>query len=242
MHETGYLKYVLIKYTYGIGVSQHKAGSIVAKDRLQRLEVHAAVGSGGDIHHVIAAHGRCGGIGTVGGIGNDYLVALGIPPAVVVLLDEQHAGELAVGACGGLEGHIRHSGDLAKVLAYGVEHFQAAFGGVLGGEWVNGRKAWQRSHLLVNAGIVLHGAGAQRIKAAVHAVYPVVQLGIVAGNVGLAHFGQCGFYFAPELLGELYGLHVALGQYGALASGRALFEYQLHYASTSLTTSMALSS
>ena len=213
VYETGYLKYVFIEYAYRIGVSQHKAGSIVAKDRLQRLEIHAAVGGGGDIYHLIAAHRRRGGVGAVGGIGNDYLVALGIPPTVVVLLDEQHAGELAVGACGGLEGHIRHSGDLAKVLAYGVEHFPAAFGGVPGGEWVNGRKAWQRGHLLVNAGVIFHGAGAQRIKAAVHAVYPVVQLGIVAGNVGLAHFGQRGFYFTPELLWELDGLHIALGQY-----------------------------
>ena len=213
VYEAGYLKYVLIEYAYCIGVSQHKAGSIVAKDRLQRLEINAAVGGGGDIYHLIAAHRRCGGIGTVGGIGNDYLVALGIPPTVVVLLDEQHAGELAVGACGGLEGHIRHSGDLAKVLAYGVEHFAAALGGVPGGKGVDRGKAGQRGHLLVYAGVIFHCAGAQRIKAAVHAVYPVVQLGIVAGDVGLAHFGQRGFQFTLKLLWELDGLHIALGQY-----------------------------
>ncbi len=54
------------------------------------------------------------------------LVRLVSPRAVVVLLDEQHAGELTVGAGGGLEGHAVHAGDLAEILPGGVQHLLAA--------------------------------------------------------------------------------------------------------------------
>ena len=45
---------------------------------------------------------------------------------VLILLDEQHAGELAVGAGRRLEGHIRHAGDLAEILLGGVDDLLAA--------------------------------------------------------------------------------------------------------------------
>ncbi len=82
------------------------------------------------------------------------------------------AGELAVRTGGGLEGHAVHAGDLGRDSALrGVQHLPAAGYGVLRGlQGMHAGKARQGRHLLVDAGVVLHGAGAQRIKAVVDAV------------------------------------------------------------------------
>ena len=104
------------------------------------------------------------------------------------------------------------------------------------------RKAGQGCHLLVDAGIILHSAGAQRIETAVHAVDLLDKLRIVAGDVRLAHFRQGGLFLAPQGIGQGYALHIAGGQNGAPAAGHALFKDQLHLASTSFTMETALSS
>ena len=141
-------------------------------------------------------------------------------------------GELTVGAGCGLEGHAVHAGDLAEIAGGGLVHLAAALDGGRGRERVDGGEAGQSSHFLVDAGIVLHGAGAQGIEAAVHAVDPLAELGIVAGNVGFAELGQGKLGLA--LIGgvKLDLGHVARGQQTGLAAGYALLKNQLH-ASTS---------
>ena len=160
----------------------------------------------------------------------------------MVLLDQQHAGKLAVGAGGGLEGHIVHAGDLAQVLFGGVQHLLHAL--LIGGrrQGVNGGKALQRGHLLVNAGVVLHGAGAKGIEAAVDAVNLLAKLGVVAGDIGLAHLRQGRRGIAAQGGGQGRFRHVAGRQKAAMAAGNALFKDQLHFASTSFTMAAVLSS
>ena len=119
--QPGDLQNVLVENAHGVGIGQHQPRHIVSQHRLQGLQIHAAVGGGGDVHHLIAAHGGGGGIGAVGAVGNDDLGALMIAPCIVILLDQQHAGELAVSAGGGLEGHAVHAGDLAEIAAGGAD-------------------------------------------------------------------------------------------------------------------------
>src|SRR5699024_951647 len=190
--QAGDLQDVVVEDAHGVGVGEHQPRGVVPQHGLQGLQVHAAVGGGGDVHHLVAAHGGGGGVGAVGGVGNDDLPPLAVAPGVVVLLDEQHAGELAVGAGGGLEGHVVHAGDLAEVALGGVQHLPAPGGGVGGSQGVDGGEAGQGRHLLVDPGVVLHGAGAQGVKAAVDAVDVLAQLCVVAGDGGLAHLRQGG--------------------------------------------------
>ena len=160
----------------------------------------------------------------------------------MVLLDQQHAGELAVSAGGGLEGHAVHAGDLAEIAAGGVQHLPASGHGVLRGQGMHPGEARQGRHLLVDAGVILHGAGAQRIKAAVDTVNVLAQLRVVAAQIHLAELRQGRGLLPPQLLRQLHLLHVAPGQDAAPAAGNALFKDQLHLLSTSFTTAAVSSS
>ena len=205
--QPGDLQNVLVENAHGVGIGQHQPRHIVSQHRLQSLQIHAAVGGGGDVHHLIAAHSGGGGIGAVGAVGNDDLGALMIAPCIVVLLDQQHAGELAVSAGGGLEGHAVHAGDLAEIAAGGIQHLPASGHGVLRGQGMHPGKARQGRHLLVDAGVILHGAGAQRIKAAVDAVNVLAQLRVVAAQIHLAELRQGRGLLPPQLLRQLHLLH-----------------------------------
>ena len=161
MDQPGDLQNVFVEDAHGVGVCQHQAGGIVPQGRAQAVQVHAAVGAGGDVHHLIAAHSRRGGVGAMGRVGHDDLGALVVAPGVVILLDQQDAGELAVSACRRLEGHAVHAGDLAEIFPGGVQHMAHTGQGLPGGQGMAVGEARQGRHLLVDAGIVLHGAGAQ---------------------------------------------------------------------------------
>ena len=236
--QTGDLQNVLIEDANGIGIGEHQSGGVFAQHLPEGLQIHTAVGGGGNVHHLIAAHGGSGRVGAVGGVGDDDLGAAAVAPRLVVLLDEQDAGELAVGAGGRLEGHIRHTGDLTQILLGGLQHVPAAFGGMLGAEGMDAGKAGQGGHLFINPGIVLHGAGAQGIEAAVNAMDLPAQLAVVPGDVGFAHLRQGRRLGPGKSLRQFHGLHITGGKHGAAATGHAFLKNQFHWASTSFTMAM----
>ena len=57
-----------------------------------------------------------------------------------------------------------------SVLLQPVHHFQRALHRLVGLQRVDAGEAGQAGHVLVDLGVVLHGAGAERIEAAVDAV------------------------------------------------------------------------
>ena len=196
MHQPCYFQYVFVKYANGVGVGQHKARGIVAKHAFKRSYIHAAVFGRGNIDHLIAAHSRRGRISAVRRIRHDYLGALFIAARIMVLLDEQNTSKFAVRARCGLKGHIVHAGYLAKILPCGVKHPSAALYAVFRRKRMHRRKAVERGHFFIYARIVLHGAGSQRVKAAVHAVYAPAKPGIMAAYVRFAHFRELKLAFS----------------------------------------------
>ena len=131
-----------------------------------------------------------------------------------------------MGPGGGLEGHGVHTGDLTQQLLRLVEHLQAALDRLLRLEGVHLAEAWQGGHVLVNLGVVLHGAGAQGVEAVVDAVDPLGQGGVVAGQLRLGHVGQVQGLGAG--VGRRYLRHIAGGHQGQVLTGRALLKNQLH--------------
>ena len=241
VHELRDLENVLVKDADRVRVRQHESRDIVAEDLFELLEIDASVRRGGDVHDLVAAHRRRRGVGTVRGVRHDDLGALRVVVRIVILLDEQHAREFAVRARCGLEGHAVHAGDLAKILAQRVEHFKCAADRGFRRERMDVRKALHRRRFFVDARVIFHGAGTERIEAAVHAVHLLTKLGVVTGNVGFAHLGKPRRDFAPERFGKRGRGDVALRQDIALAPFDALFKDQLH-ASTSFTTETTSSS
>ena len=55
---------------------------------------------------------------------------------------------------------------------------------------MNGGKAFQRRRLLVDGGVVFHGAGAERVEPVVDAVDLLFQLGVMAADVRFRKFRQ----------------------------------------------------
>ena len=222
--DPGDLQDVPVKNPHRVGVGQHQTGGVRPHGAAQGLHIHAAVFAGGDVHHREARHDGGGRIGAVGGVGDDDLGPGGVVPPGVVRLDEQQAGELAVGPGGGLEGHGVHAGDLPQELFGFVENLQTALDRLLGLEGVN--LGEQGGHVLVDLGVVLHGAGAQGVEAVVHPVDPLGQGRVVAGQLRLGDVGQVQGLRPGTGEGDLR--HVAGGHQGQVLAGSALFKNQLH--------------
>ena len=249
--DLGDLQNVLVDLADGVGVGQHQGGRVGTDRGAQGVQVHHAVGRGGDGAHLVAAHGRRGGVGAVGRVGDDDLFPGVVAAGVMVGLDEQDAGKLTVGAGGGLEGHGIHAGDAAQVLlGQGVDRL-AAGDRVLGLEGMDVGELEEVGNDLVDLGVVLHGTGAQGIEAVAHAEGAAGQGVIVAGEIVLAHLGETGGRAPAEGGGDLHGgdlrggVEVQGGLIGGedlvAAAGLAQFKNQFHFPYASLMTATASS-
>ncbi len=218
--QPGDLQNVLVENAHGVGIGQHQAGGVVAEHGLERLKIDAAVRRGRDVHDLIAAHGSCSRVRAMSGIRNDDLRALLIAAGIMILLDEQDAREFAVRTGCGLECHAVHARDLAQILLCQLQHAAAALHRVGGSQRMDTRKAGQRGHFLVDPGIILHRARAERIEAVVHAVDVVVQLRIVAAEVLLAQLRQNGSLRAAQRLRQRCLLDVTRREDAAAAAER----------------------
>ena len=72
-------------------------------------------------------------------------------------------------------------------------------------------KARQGCHVLVDAGVVFHGAAAQGIEPLVYAVHLLGQRFIVAGQLALGQFRQIKRGLARKFLRQRRGGHVRRG-------------------------------
>ena len=234
------LKNVLVKNTDGIRVREHQARGVGADCRAQRVQIDTAVRAGGDVHDLIAAHGSRGRVRAMGRVRNDDLRSGSIAAFGVICLDEQHAGQLAVCARSRLERDRVHAEHFAELAAQHVQRLQRALRRFDRLQRVQLRKARQRRHFLVDLGVILHGAGAERIESVVHTVNALAKRRIVPRQLVLADLRQA--QLRRALVCERVLRHVALRQQTHVMSGSALFKNQLHAPSTSFTAAAASSS
>ena len=95
----------------GGGVGEHEGGGVFVDEAFELGDVDHALGVGLEVGDLVADDGCGCGIGAVGGVGDDDLFT-GVALGLVVGAGQQDAGELAVGAGGGLERDGVHAGDL----------------------------------------------------------------------------------------------------------------------------------
>ena len=166
------------------GVGEHQAGDVVVGLGPQVVEVDVALRVGPDLDHLVAGHGDRRGVGPVGGVGREHLG----PVLAVVLVEgagEQHAGQLAVRARRGLERDVRQPGDLGERGLEVAHELQRALGSPRVLERVQPGVAVERGDALVELGVVLHRARAQRIEAGVQVEVALGQAVVVAHDLGL---------------------------------------------------------
>ena len=116
----------------------------------------------------------------------------------------------------------QQSGDFGQVMLCQVqegEHPLQGRGGLVGVQIGHARQGRQP---LVPFGVVLHGTGAQRIHARVHAKVPLGEADVVPDHVHLAHLGEIRD-LAGELCGHLSAFDVATGQRKTAAAFASTF-------------------
>ena len=141
----------------------------------------------------------------------------GLAPVGVVGAGQQQAGELAVGAGRGLEADVRQAADLAQRLLQQPHQLQRPLGParVLGR--VQAGVAGQRRDPLVEARVVLHRAGAERVEAGVEVEVAPREAVVVADDLRLGDLRQAA---AARRAGALAGISSSSGGSGTSGVGQ----------------------
>ena len=189
MHDVRHLGDVFLEHADGVGIGDHDPGDIFGDGARQGFGIHHAARVGRDVFDRVAGHVRGGGVGAVGGIRNQKLLAR-VALSGERGVNQQNAGELAMRAGGGLQSDRVHAGDFEQAALQLGAHLHRALRERVGLIGMNPRHAVDARGLFVDARVVLHGAGAQRIQAQVDGVIPGGEAREVADDVHFADFRE----------------------------------------------------
>ena len=210
----------------GGGVGEHEGGGVFVDHLFELGDVDHALGL--DLRLATWYPQTAAVAGFVPWAESGMMIFLrGLPFALVVGADEQDAGELTVGASGGLESDGVHAGDLDEGVGEGAHDGEHALREGLGLVGVGFGDALEAGDELVDAAVVLHGAGAERVHAEVDGVVPGGHAGEVADELDLGELGHDAEVFAGDVAEELLGVdrgHVERGHAVGFFAGRGLFE------------------
>src|SRR5262245_38280860 len=132
----------------------------------------------------------------------------------------QEAGELAMRSGGGLQRHAREAADLGEPLLQLEHQREVALHGVEILQRMSLGEGREPRDLLIDLGIVFHGAGAERIEAAIDPEITLRQREIVPHHIELRELGEA-VIFAQVGCWNLRLRHVGLRQIDATSAGDA---------------------
>jgi hypothetical protein len=152
--------------------------------------------------------------------GTRILTALGVAAVQVVLAHDQHAGQLAVRAGRGLQGDGSEAADLGQIDLQLEQELHRTLGHLRILQGVQVGEAGQAGRLLVDLGVVLHGARPQRVEGGVDGHVLLAQAHEVAHHVELAQLRQRQFAGRAQvsIVGQRRGRHVQHRQQRAMAA------------------------
>ena len=147
----------------------------------------------------------------MGGIGNNDLGA----PAATRLMpgsDHQHAGQFPLRSGRWLQTDGGKAGNLRQRSFQPIHQLQCPLIQRFRGLRVDVAKARQPCRYLVDFGVVLHGAAAQRIKSAIDPVVPGRQARVVADDINFRQFGEVSNFITQQFGSRCYLRHIGSGQ------------------------------
>ena len=192
VHQGCNLQNLGLEQAQGVGVGHHDTGYFVVQKRFEGFYVNAAVLQGLHFHYLEAADGSRCRVGAMGAVRNNDLGAFEVSPHHVIGTHEHKARELTMGAGAGLKSESMHSGNLCKCRIHSFIHFAGAFRCTGGHQGMQAGKTGQGAHLFIDLGIVLHGAGTQRIEAGIYTKVHLGEVVVVADHLRLAYLGKAG--------------------------------------------------
>ena len=170
-----------------IGIGQHQSCHIGIHGAGEVNHVDATLFIRLEGAHLVAGNGHAGRVRAMRGIRNQNVLA-GIAALGKIGVNHQDAGQLSLRSGGGLKGNGIHAGYFLKAAGGFVQNPQAALGQRLRRVGMLRRQARQSRYHFIDAGVVLHGAGTERIKSRVHAVVPGGKPRKVADDIQLGNF------------------------------------------------------
>ena len=209
-----------------VRVREHEARDVLARLRLEVLHVDAAAGVRADLDHLEARHRHRRRVRAVRRVRGEHLRPAVLPAVLVVCAREQDARQLAVGARARLQRHVREPGDLGQRRLEVPHQGQRALRPGGGLHRMQARVAGQRRDPLVQLGVVLHRARAERVEARVQVEVALGDPVEVAHDLRLGDLGQPRRLRPAQALGqEVVALgHVQRGRDERAPPGPGLLE------------------
>ena len=226
MNRVGNLADIALEQPAGIGVGQHDRRDIGAELCLQRGQIDPPIGGR---RHRIDGKAAIGGGRRVGAMGafrhQDAGAGLALAPGDMGGADRHDAAKFAMGTGLGAERHGRHAGQHLQPMGQGPHEFHSARHGGERGQGMQIGKAGQPRQFLVQARVMLHGAGAEGVKPHVDGVIPPRQAHVMAHHLGFRQAGQADAALTRQIAQPaLHGRHRR--QVDAAAPCLALFKDQ----------------
>ena len=189
MHRIGHFQHTRFEQAAGVGIGQHDGRNIGAEFCFQRIGVHVAAACRRHLLHRETGKRSRGRIGAVRGFGHQNPFAV-FAARFHRRADRQKPAQFAM--CTGLRRHRHavHAGERGKPAHQFRNQCQRALYRFLRLQGMNVRKTRQSRHFLIQARIVFHGAGAERIEPAVDRIIHPRQADIVANHLGLRQAGK----------------------------------------------------
>ena len=198
VRDLGDLADVAVEDPERVGVGQHQAGDRLVRLGPQVVQVDPAVRRRRDLDDLVAGHRHRRRVRAVRGVRREHPRPL-LVAVLVVRAGEEEPGELAVGAGRRLERHVRQAGQLRERALEVPHQLERALRALRVLGRMQPRVARQRRDLLVQARVVLHRAGAERVGAGVEVEVAARDPVVVADDLGLGDLGQRGGALAQEL-------------------------------------------
>ena len=170
------------------------------------------------------------GIGAVRGVRNQNFLARVALRVFQIGANQQQSGQFALRAGGRFERAGVHAGDFGEAIQQQLLNFQAALRellrlvGMLGGDAVEARDEF------VDARVVLHRAGAERVHAQIDRVVPRGKPREMADHFDFADFGKSLDRVADIVRAQrrarVHRRHIERREFDAALAGRGLLEDQ----------------
>ena len=194
---------VLVEEAERRRVGEHQPGRVLVDLAAQVVEVDVAARVGADGRQLVAGHRHAGRVRAVRGVGDhDLAPLLTLAALVEVRAHQQQPGELALAAGGRLQADRVEARDLAQDLLEMPFELERALRRIVLDQRVQVAEARQPDESLVDARVVFHRAGAERIEARVDAEVARRELREVAHDLRLGQLRE-----ARRLAAGEFGRH-----------------------------------
>ena len=192
----------LVEETERRRVREHETCRSLVHLRSQIVEVEIAARVRLDPLELVARHRHARGIRPVSRVGGDDRVAL-LTSVGEVRAHEHEAGQLSLRAGGGLKRDRRQPGDLGQHPLETPHQLECSLRALVLLMRVQVAEAREPGEPLVDARVVLHRAGAERVEAGVDAEGAIGQSSEVAHDLRFRELGESRGLRAPERVGQL---------------------------------------